>query len=163
MHDLLVGDAVDHRLLCLEFLGRGRLVTAGDGFLDFLQRSAQRRLEARVVLTPHFRLPGTFACLGSVCHVRESSLATVGAVGGYGCAWSRKQSEPSVRWSTPKRPGIIATFRVWRKPNPLPVARFVAFSPILRRFFVCATHSKPDPREGRDAHPRLAMNLLKAL
>src|SRR6266576_1003730 len=59
VHDLLVGDAVDHRLLRLEFLGRGCLVAAGDGLLDLLQRGAQRRLEARIVLTPHFSLPGT--------------------------------------------------------------------------------------------------------
>jgi hypothetical protein len=32
------------------------------------------------MLTPHFSLPGTFARLGSVCHVRESSIANVDAL-----------------------------------------------------------------------------------
>jgi hypothetical protein len=32
------------------------------------------------MLTPHFSLPGTFARLGSVCHVRESSIASVDAL-----------------------------------------------------------------------------------
>src|ERR1700730_1200783 len=92
VHDLLVGDAVDHRLLRLEFLGRGRLVAAGDGLLDFLQRGAQRRLETSVVLTSHLRLPGTFARLGGVCHVRESLIGTVGALLGTGVPGSENKA-----------------------------------------------------------------------
>jgi hypothetical protein len=52
----------------------GRLVAAGDCFFDLLQRGAQRGLEARVVLTPHFRLPCALPRLGGVCHVRESLI-----------------------------------------------------------------------------------------
>src|SRR6185369_691283 len=74
VHDLLVGDAIDHRLLGLQFLGRRGLVAGADRLSDFLDRGAQRRLEARVALPRCLGLPGTLARLGGIGHGTKSLL-----------------------------------------------------------------------------------------
>src|ERR1700756_614506 len=78
VHDPLVRDTVDHRLLELEFLERRRLVARGDRLLHVLDRAAQRRFEARVVLAPRFALTGALASLRSVGHLQKPSLPGVG-------------------------------------------------------------------------------------
>src|ERR1700688_4406465 len=94
VHDLLVRDAVDHRLLCLQLLRCGSFVAGGDRLPDVADGGAQRALEARVALARRLALPGALLGLKCVCHEKYLSL-----------------------WSSEKRPGIIIVFRDSRKAN----------------------------------------------
>src|SRR6266542_1825966 len=64
VHDLLVGDAVDHRLRRGELRGGCSLVAGRNRLSHFLDRAAQLGLEARVVLARLLRLAGGLARLG---------------------------------------------------------------------------------------------------
>src|SRR6266498_875930 len=68
VHDLLVGDAVDHRLRRGELRGGCSLVAGRNRLSHFLDRAAQLGLEARVVLARLLRLAGALARLGGIGH-----------------------------------------------------------------------------------------------
>src|SRR5262245_15874259 len=70
--DLLVGDAVNHCLGCLERRGSRGLVAGGNRLSDLLDGGAQRRFEAGVVLAADLGLPGTLSRLSAVGHESKS-------------------------------------------------------------------------------------------
>ncbi|MCY1251077.1 hypothetical protein D9M72_647950 [compost metagenome] len=72
VHDLLVGDAVDHSLRVLEHFSSSSLVAGVDGLADGLDGGAQTRAQAGVVSVLGNGLAGALASLCGICHVKIS-------------------------------------------------------------------------------------------